>query len=149
MKRILILLCLIVILPVPLLAEDFKLKTIRFFEGGYDPPEDSQRQFMVQFPKSTTRYVWCQIDVENLLYNIREQNHKVIWRFYNPDGKLRGETNADFQIKREWYTAWIPSGWGWDQPGNWPVGTYRTEVWIDGKKSGENIFTVYVNQGLF
>jgi hypothetical protein len=100
---------------------------------------------MVQFPKSTTRYVWCQIDVENLLYNVGEQDHKIIWKFYNPDGTLRGETKADFQIKREWYTAWIPSGWGWVQPGNWPVGTYRTEVWIDGKKSGEDIFTVYVN----
>jgi len=145
MKRMLVIICFIVILPAPLLAEDFKLKTIRFFEGGYEPPEYSQRTFMVQFPKSTTRYVWCQIDVENLLYNISEQNHKVMWRFYNPDGTLRGETNADFQIKREWYTAWIPSGWGWNQPGNWPVGTYRTEVWIDGRKSGEDIFTVYVN----
>jgi hypothetical protein len=146
MKRILIIFCLIAliaILPAPLFAEDFTFKTIRFFEGGYEPPEDSQRNFTVQFPKSSTRYVWCQIDVENSLYNVREQNHKVTWRYYNPDETLRGETNTDFQIKREWYTAWIPSGWGWDEAGNWPVGTYRVEVWIDGKKSAQDLFIIY------
>ncbi len=143
MKRILIILCLIFILPAPLFAQDFTFKTMRFFEGGYNVPEESQRKFTVQFPKSTTRYVWCQIDVENRLYNVREHNHKVVWRYYNPDGTLRGEPSLDFRIKPEWYTAWIPFGWGWDQPDNWPVGTYRVEVWIDGQKMAQDLFTIY------
>ena len=143
MKRILIILCLIFILPAPLFAQDFTFKTMRFFEGGYNVPEESQRKFTVQFPKSTTRYVWCQIDVENRLYNVREHSHKVIWRYYNPDGTLRAEIDGDFRIKPEWGTAWIPGGWGADQPGTWPVGTYRVEVWIDGQKMAQDLFTIY------
>lgn len=143
MKRILTMLCLIFILPAPLFAQDFTFKTMRFFEGGFNVPEESQRTYTGQFPKSTTRYVWCQIDVENRLYNVREQTHKVIWRYYNSDGTLRGEIDGDFQIKPEWYTAWIPRGWGADQPDSWPVGTYRAEIWIDGKKMAQDSFTVY------
>ncbi len=143
MKRILTILCLMFILPAPLFAQDFTFKTMRFFEGGYNAPEESQRRFTVQFPKSTTRYVWCQIDVENRLYNVREHNHKVVWRYYNPDGSLRGEPGLDFRIKPEWYTAWLPYGWGWDQPDNWPIGTYRVEIWIDGQKMAQDFFTIY------
>ena len=96
MKRILTILCLMFLLPAPLFAQDFIFKTMRFFEGGYNAPEESQRKFTVQFPKSATRYVWCQIDVENRLYNVREQTHRVIWRYYNPDGTLvsRKQSNA-------------------------------------------------------
>jgi len=148
MRKLLIILCLIAILPAPLFAEDFTFKTMRFFEGGYNVPEESQRKFVVQFPKSTTRYVWCQIDVENRLYNVREHIHKVIWRYYNPDGTLRGEMFGDFQIKPEWYTAWIPHGWGADQPGSWPVGTYRAEVWIDSQKIAQDLFTIYDDRPL-
>ncbi len=143
MKRILTVLCLMFMLPVPLFAQDFTFKTMRFFEGGYNVPDEAQRRFTGQFPKSATRYVWCQIDVENRLHNVREQTHKVVWRYYNPDGTLRGEPGLDFRIKPEWYTAWIPYGWGWDEPGNWPVGTYRVEIWIDGQKMAQDLFTIY------
>jgi len=143
MRRTLIILCLIAILPAPLFAQDFTFKAIRFFEGGYNPPEESQRVYIAQFPKNTTRYVWCRIEVENRLYNVREHIHKVIWRYYNADGTLRGEMGADFRIKPEWETAWIPHGWGADQPGTWPVGTYRAEVWIDGKKIAQDSFKIY------
>ncbi len=143
MKRIFTILCLIAILPVPLYAQDFTFKTMRFFEGGFNVPDESQRKYIAQFPKNATRYVWCQIEVENRLYNVRQHNHKVIWRYYNADGTLRGETDADFGIKQEWSTAWIPAGWGWDEPGSWPVGTYRVEVWMDGKKIAQDSFTIY------
>ncbi len=105
MKRIFTILCLIAILPVPLYAQDFTFKTMRFFEGGFNVPDESQRKYIAQFPKNATRYVWCQIEVENRLYNVRQHNHKVIWRYYNADGTLRGETDADFGIKQEWSTA--------------------------------------------
>jgi hypothetical protein len=146
MKKIFISFCLIAliaILPAPLFAEDFTFKSIRFFEAGDDAPEASQRVYMVQFPKSTTRFVWCQIDVENLLYNVREQTHKVVWRYYNSDSTLRGEMHSDFTIKPTWYTSWIQHGWGLDKPGNWLAGTYRAEVWIDGRKIGQDLFTIY------
>jgi hypothetical protein len=46
-------------------------------------------------------------------------------------------------ILAEWEYADIWSGWGFDEPGNWPVGTYRVEIWFGKAKVGEGTFTIY------
>ena len=35
------------------------------------------------------------------------------------------------------------SGWGNEEPGNWPTGNYRIEIWYEGKKMSEKTFRVY------
>lgn len=125
------------------LSSQIKLDNIIFFEGGYEAPDESARTYTVTLPKSTTRFVWTKLQVVNLLYEKGEQKHHVLWKYYNPDGSLRGEVDADFTIQADWYTAWISHGWGWDEPGNWPVGNYRVELWVDNQKFGENYFSIY------
>ncbi len=122
---------------------EFVFDEISLFEGGYDLPEESQITYSTNFPKSTTRYVWCKVVLKNLLYNIREQQHQVICQYYDADMSLFGEIEDSFLIKPEWEYSWIPLGLGWEEPGNWPGGTYTIHVLIDGKKIGEKQFTVY------
>lgn len=37
----------------------------------------------------------------------------------------------------------FPSGWGYEEPGNWPAGTYIIEVWCGGKELAEKSFVIY------
>ena len=121
---------------------NLELQKIGFFEAGYDPPSKEQIQYGTSFPKSSTRYVWAEITCKNLLYEINSHTHQVLWKYFNPDGSLRGEINAEFHVKSEWYTSWLPRGWGWNEPGNWPPGTYKVEIWIDNEKEGTDYFTI-------
>lgn len=124
-------------------THDFKLETISFFEGDYYPPEESQREYTSSFTKSTTLYVWCRVAVKNLQYGIREHQHKVEWLYYDTEGYLWGEIEEDFIISPEWEYDWIEQGLGWDEPGNWPGGTYYVYILIDGKEVGQGEFTIY------
>ena len=127
-----------------LLAYDgIQLHKMSFFEGGYDVPPEVQRQYKTHFPRSISRYIWCQIEVVNLLHRVRDHTHKVVWRYYKPDNSFFGEVSADFAIRKEWDYAWIPHGLGWKDPGLWSQGTYLVEIWIDGKKIGEQRFSIY------
>jgi hypothetical protein len=132
--------------PLHLRAESndkFKVDEILFFEAPDSPQEKDNRVYSSSFPKSKSRYIWCEIDVTNLLYKQSLHDHKVVWKYYKPDGSLQGEMKADFGIKPEWYTAWHQHGWGWDEVGHWAVGTYRVEVFIDDQKIGSKNFTIY------
>jgi ankyrin repeat protein len=121
---------------------EFKLEKLQFFEAGSEPPEKSLRAYLSQFPRSSTRFVFCEIDGINNLYKNREHTHKVSWQYYSPDGSLMGEPSGDFLIKTDWYDTWDQHGWGWDEPGSWPVGTYTVKVLIDGNKAGEAQFSI-------
>ncbi|UCB46227.1 MAG: tetratricopeptide repeat protein [Spirochaetota bacterium] len=122
---------------------EFEFEYIRLFEGGYYSPEESQRNYIYSFPKSTTRYIWCRVAVKNLKYKIAEHQHKVEWLYYDTEGSLWGEIEEDFIINPEWEYDWIEQGWGWDEPGYWPGGTYYVYIFIDGQEAGQVEFNVY------
>lgn len=123
-------------------AADYTLKSIRFFDGGYNPPPDDARFFSNVFLQSDARYIWCQVDITNPLYQVRSHTHKVVFKYFRPDGSLMGETKADFTVRPEWDTAWLPGGWGWNNPGNWPTGTYTVQVYFDDQMVGSGKFRI-------
>jgi hypothetical protein len=126
----------------PVNSRQYEFQQIRFFEAGETAPEVPQRQFATRFSQSTTRYIWTQVDIKNLLYKKTEHTHKLVWQYYNPDGTVRGTMEASFPVKTEWFTAWHQHGWGWAEAGNWSLGTYTVRVTIDGVQAGEGQFTI-------
>jgi hypothetical protein len=124
------------------LQEDYVVKRIRFYEGPDADIPREQRQYSTVFPQSSARFIWCEVEVRNLLHKKREQPHTIRYEYYNPDGSLRGEMEGDFTIKSEWVLAWHQQGWGWHEPGKWPAGTYRVVVLMDDEKIGEREFTI-------
>jgi hypothetical protein len=163
MKRIIVFLSLLFILPTPLFAQGrddrasptpsvassveektyLEFEFVKFFETGYTVPPESQRQYKTHFPKSTTRYVSFAVGAKNLLYRSRTQKPLVLGRYYNADGSLRGEAKVNVDVPSDWDEVDLWSGWGADQPGTWPVGTYRVEILFGNKKVGEGSFTIY------
>ncbi|MBN1521665.1 MAG: tetratricopeptide repeat protein [Candidatus Aureabacteria bacterium] len=136
-----LILCLFVV-PGYSFQNEVELSSISFFEGGYEVPDASNRQFTDDFQKSETRYIWCLLTVKNLLYNVKQQTHDIVWKYYDAQGKLVGEITNQMAISSAWEFAELPGGWGWDSPGNWTGGTYTAKIFVDGQLIGEKNFTV-------
>lgn len=122
---------------------EFELEELNFFEAGYNLPDREDYRYKTYFNKRNSRYIYTEIVVRNNLYELRTHTHKLEFEYYNPDGSLRGKIEADFKIKMEWKTSWISRGWGWDEPGNWPTGTYTVEVYMDNKFVADGQFTIF------
>lgn len=118
-----------------------KYKSVKFFEGPFNPPEE--HQYKNHFPKSTTRYIFFSVFVDNQLYRNRVHKPLVIGRYYRPDGSQMRDEQVKVDILPDWENADLWNGWGWETPGNWPVGTYRVEIWFGNKKVGEERFSIY------
>jgi Putative peptidoglycan binding domain len=120
-----------------------EFQSLRFFEAGANLPDVAQRQYTSRFPKSTTRLVHFQVEVKNRLSEIKEHPHKVLGRYYTPDGHLLREIEGEWVIKPEWKGSRYSQGWGWQEAGHWPLGLYRVEVILDGKPLAEGQFTIF------
>ena len=121
-------------------------ESVKFFEGPFTAPPESQRQYTSRFPKSTTRYIFFCVGAKNLLYRNRAQKPLVIGRFYKPDGSFMGEATVNVDIPSDWESTDLWTGWGWDDKGNWTIGNYRLEVFFGNSKVGEGYFSVYDDQ---
>jgi hypothetical protein len=120
-----------------------QFESVKFFEGPYTAPPEAQRQYLNRFPKSTTRYIFFNVGAKNLLYRSRTQRPLVIGRFYKPDGSFMGDGTVNVDISSEWESTNLWGGWGWNDPGNWPIGNYRVEIWFGNSKVGEGYFSIY------
>jgi len=126
----------------PPLSSDYEVLNIRFFEGGKSAPKTSERIYKENFDKKASRYIYTELRINNLQYKSKEHTHDVVWYYYNPNGSLRGRIQGTFTVKPEWATSWIYRGWGWSDPGNWPVGTYRVKLIVDGIQVGDKTFII-------
>src|SRR5262249_2266344 len=65
----------------------YRIESLRLFESGGDLPERDDRVFADRFPRSTTRYIYFQLDIRNPWEHI-ENDCKVVARYYRADGSL-------------------------------------------------------------
>ena len=63
--------------------------------------------------------------------------------YYGPDGKVFANQSIDSYIDPTWQDSYHTTGWGWDSPGNYPLGTYRVDVSIDGQLVGSGSFSIH------
>jgi hypothetical protein len=115
---------------------------IRFYEGPTTNVPKDDRRFASEFARESARYIWCQVDMANDLWQDRDRLYTFGWQYLDPDGTLRGELSLPFTVRKEWQTAWVSHSWGWDAPGHWPPGTYRVIVLVDGRPWGEGAFSI-------
>ena len=118
-----------------------ELEFVRFYESPYDEPAD--REFDTAFPRSTTRYVNYFVGAKNLLYNMRDQNPRIAAKYYRPDGSLLCTIERNQFIPKDWENVDMWHGWGWDNPGNWPVGVYRVDLFFGYDKIADGKFYIY------
>ena len=127
----------------PAAAKDVKITAIRFFEAGKDVPQPSARQYGTQFDVKSTRFVYCQADLQNLQYQKRHHKQAVTMRLYR-EGQERPEETHDtaFDFKTD-----VPSLSGWlrfgdEEPGAFYPRVYTVKVSLNDVPVGAYKFTV-------
>lgn len=127
--------------PAPV-SSRFKVRSIKFFEGGDEVPERDSRQYSNTFSAASARYIYCEVELYNPSYGKGDARYEFVYRYYKGKREMFGEARFYFTLQSEWEGAVCPAGYGWPEAGNWTPATYRVEVWIEGEKAGENSFTV-------
>ncbi len=104
-----------------------KVSAAKLFEGGLQVIPQDQRKFFTQFDNTETRYVWGQIDFENIRKN-EEWYCEVFFSFYNQAHQLKGKSSEIYIIKPDRDTFQICSGWGSESKGSWFSDSYTLEI---------------------
>jgi hypothetical protein len=128
--------------PAPPERVYLEFKSVTFFESGAIDPPASQRQFKTDFSRTATRYINFFILAKNLLYRNRGHKPLVRGRYFYPDGSFMGEATVNVEVSPDWQDTNLWAGWGWDNPGNWSMGTYRVDILFGDTKVGEGRFTI-------
>lgn len=129
--------------PTIVSAGQLNYQEMKFFESGYGLPDYNQRTYLTMFTQSGSRYINCEVNFKNPLYNVRDQNVNLTLKYYYPNGSLFGTAVSNATIKSEWDAPWIATGYGWADPGKWTSGPYRVEAFLDGVYIGQSSFTIY------
>ena len=113
-----------------------------FFESGYDGIEYDQRVYDTRFDHKTARFINWELSLERE----REGTYvaftiKAI--YYNPDGSVFAEQTFDTYFDTSWKSSHHSMGYGWEEPGNYPLGTYLVEIYIADQMVISDSFTIY------
>ncbi|MCK9393034.1 MAG: hypothetical protein M0Q01_15875, partial [Syntrophales bacterium] len=100
------------------------------------------RRFATEFSRKTSRFIYCQVDMGNGLWQEKNRPYTFVWQYINPDGSLLAEISMPFTVRKEWETAWVSQSWGWNEPGNWPPGDYTVIIVVDGRLFGKETFSI-------
>ncbi len=119
-----------------------EFKSVKFFESDNKIPSQSNRQYKSQFTKSSTRFVYYELYVKNLLYNQRPNTVKVVAKYYSANGALEDSPEHTFTLSQDWDYANLCHGSGWNTGGKWSAGDYRVEFYVEGNKIGEGKFNI-------
>ena len=114
-----------------------------FYEGDLNTtPEKEDRVYRTRFHKDDTRTIYWEL---NLTHPQRDSFLDFVFRsvIYNPDGSERGNFETDTYLEPDWIDSWHTTGWGWEQPGNWPIGNYKVELYIEDQLIVEDFFEIY------
>jgi len=123
--------------------DKFTLRSIKFFESGYEFPPSDEIHYRNSFAKETTRYIRTEITFKNKFYGIRDVEVPIVFKYYKPDGSLFGDIPEKFLVKKDLLEADYTTGWGWREPGNWTTGTYTVKIYLDNEYAGEEKLVIY------
>jgi hypothetical protein len=118
-----------------------RLRRLRFFTETSTALAISERQFASSFPKSTTRLVYFEIEVAHP-WRYVSCSYRVRARYVHTDGSVMGETEGDAVTQSGTETFSCTQGWGWEQPGRWPLGVHRVEILLDGMSFATGEFSI-------
>lgn len=108
---------------------------VKFFETGITLTNPGSRFYSTRFKQSRTRYVGYEVllmDCPHYAFNI-----KTSVCFYDKNGVLFGKTINTYSFPMNYGTCNFSAGWGWAQAGNWKIGKYKIQIWLNDIKSAK------------
>jgi serine/threonine protein kinase len=115
---------------------------LRFFESGSGTVPPEERQYATRFTGASARYINWELNLEYPAPGQRIE-FAVDATYFRPDGSVLAEQSYNPYIEADWTGSNHTFGWGWDEPNNWPVGSYRVDLVVEGDLIASNWFEIY------
>lgn len=119
--------------------------SLRFFESSrtFAPPY-GQREYKTRFANSQTRFVNYEISLQHPAPGrVAPLSVNSLWRIDRTGALLRNQIDDWMRIQPDWTSSVFNTGTGNTDPGQWEVGTYTVELYVEGRKVAEGKFEIY------
>ncbi len=115
--------------------------SFRFYEKGEENLPINARNYGHTFTKSKTRYVSWDLNLE-YPQNRRRVDFTIKSILYRADSSIVSEQTTQHYVNSDWTSSNHSVSFGQVKFGNWQVGSYRIDLYINGKKIASGSFTV-------
>ena len=119
------------------------VEEVLFFEAPLgESPEKEDREYVDSFYQPEARSIYYEL---NLLHPLRTEGIEftVNAMYYFPNGEKMGEYAWESHAEADWDSSWHSAGYGWEEAGNWELGSHKIEIYIDDELVYTGWFEVY------
>lgn len=106
----------------------FTINNIRLYEGPDSNLPRKDRKYLVSFSGKETRYVWVEMNAENLVKGQDTWNCELFFNFKTHTGQLKGTIDKIFNVNAKETNFECAIGWGSDQKGTWGTDIYSVDI---------------------
>jgi hypothetical protein len=123
-----------------------RVTTLRFYESGNEDVPFEQRVYEQSFSSETSRYINWELRLRNPAPG-RHIDFSVLAIYYRMNASVWeeiGRATDDTYLEADWMRTNHTDGFGCDDPvGCWEVGSYRVDLYAEGKKIASGQFEIY------
>lgn len=106
----------------------FNISSIKLYEGPDSNLPKKERKYLVSFAGRETRYVWVEMNAENLVKGPETWNCELFFNFKTHTGQLKGSIDKIFNVSTREPVFECTIGWGSDQKGTWGNDIYSVDI---------------------
>lgn len=106
----------------------FKISTLKLYEGPDANLLDQERKYYICFNALTTRYIWIEVNAQNLVRKSTDWACELVFNYKTSSGYLKGSATKLFFVKPDEEVFLTTVGWGSDMLGTWGRGRYYIEI---------------------
>ena len=120
----------------------FRLSTVKLYEGpGADVPF-GKREYLKSFAVDKTRYLWIEIEGDNLQYQKVPWQGEFFIRIRNSNSEMITEIVDFYTYENTIDRVRFVRGWGSEAPGTWYRGNYEIDIVLMERLLGKVLFSV-------
>ncbi len=106
----------------------FSLKSVKMYEAPFEDVPFGQRNYLKVFSSAKTRYLWIEIEGENLQFGKSPWQGEFFIRIRGKAGENRAEIVDFYTYNSNSKTIRFARGWGSREPGSWYNGEYIIDI---------------------
>jgi SpoVK/Ycf46/Vps4 family AAA+-type ATPase len=106
----------------------FSINSLRVYEGPDSNLEKTERQYLSGFDCKETRYVWVELNGENLVKDSENWPCEFYFNFKTRSGQLKGSIEKLFFVTAKEQQFDCTIGWGSDLKGTWGNDSYSVDI---------------------
>ncbi|MCC6866688.1 MAG: AAA family ATPase [Ignavibacteria bacterium] len=106
----------------------FKLTSLKLYESPFESDAFGKRNYLKTFNAETTRYMWIEIEGNNLQYKKMPWMGEFIIRIRNKSGDSIADIYDLYNYGNSIELVRFIRGWGSKEPGSWYEGEYIVDI---------------------